>query len=83
MGFRNFIETLDKKGELTIITKPVSTEYEMAGIISALGEKPVYFEKVKESSYPVVAGLVSSKELIARVIRNKQRPAVAEVVCCY
>jgi UbiD family decarboxylase len=66
MGFRNFIETLDKKGELTKIAKPVSTEYEMAGIISALGEKPVYFEKVKESSYPVVAGIVSSKELIAQ-----------------
>jgi 2,5-furandicarboxylate decarboxylase 1 len=66
MGFRNFIETLDKNGELTKIAKPVSTEYEIAGIISALGEKPVYFEKVKESSYPVVAGLVSSKELIAQ-----------------
>jgi 2,5-furandicarboxylate decarboxylase 1 len=66
MGFRNFIKALDKNGELTKIAKPVSTEYEMAGIISALGEKPVYFEKVKESSYPVVAGLVSSKELIAQ-----------------
>jgi len=66
MRFRNFIETLDKNGELTKIAKPVSTEYEIAGIISALGEKPVYFEKVKESSYPVVAGLVSSKELIAQ-----------------
>ena len=66
MGFRNFIEGLDKSGELTRISKEVSTEYELAGIISALGEKPVYFEKVKESSYPVVAGLVSSKELIAR-----------------
>jgi UbiD family decarboxylase len=66
LGFRNFIEGLDKSGELTRISKEVSTEYELAGIISALGEKPVYFEKVKESSYPVVAGLVSSKELIAR-----------------
>ncbi|MCX6643682.1 MAG: UbiD family decarboxylase [Candidatus Bathyarchaeota archaeon] len=66
MGFRNFIKALDKKGELTKIAKSVSTEYEIAGIISALGEKPVYFEKVKESSYPVVAGLVSSKELIAQ-----------------
>ena len=66
MRFRNFIETLDKNGELTKIAKPVSTEYEMAGIISTLDEKPVYFEKVKESSYPVVAGLVSSKELIAQ-----------------
>jgi len=66
MGLRNFIEQLQKQGELTKITKPVSTEYEMAGIINALGEKPVYFEKVKESSYPAVAGLVSSKDLITR-----------------
>ncbi len=57
---------LDKKGELNRIRKEVSTEYELAGIIDALGEKPVYFEKVNESSYPVVAGLVSSKELIAQ-----------------
>ena len=63
MGLRDFIEELKKNGELTKITKPVSIEYEVAGIIAALGEKPVYFENVKESSYPVVAGLVSSKEL--------------------
>ncbi len=66
MGLRNFIEQLQKTNELTKITKPVSTEYEMAGIIAALGEKPVLFENVKESSIPVVAGLVSSKELICR-----------------
>jgi 2,5-furandicarboxylate decarboxylase 1 len=66
VGLRNFIEQLQKTNELTKITKPVSTEYEMAGIIAALGEKPVMFENVKESSIPVVAGLVSSKELICR-----------------
>ena len=68
LGLRSFIETLDKNGELTRIKKPVSTEYELAGIIDALGEKPVYFEKVAESAYPVVAGLISSKDLIARSI---------------
>lgn len=66
MGFRNFVEQLQKNGELTRIRKEVSTEYEMAGIIEALGEKPVFFEKVKESTIPVVAGLLSSKDLIAR-----------------
>lgn len=66
VGLRNFISELQKSGELTTITKPVSTEYEMAGIISALAEKPVYFENVKESKIPVVAGLVSSKERICR-----------------
>ena len=66
MGLRDFIEQLKKNCELTKITKPVSTEYEMAGIINALSEKPVYFDQVKESTYPVVAGLVSSKDLISR-----------------
>jgi UbiD family decarboxylase len=67
------LEQLDKNGELTRIKKEVSTKYEMAGIIDALGEKPVLFEKVKESSIPVVAGLVSSKELIARALGIKKQ----------
>jgi len=66
LTLRDFIEELQTKGELTKITKPVSVEYEMAGIIAANGEKPILFENVKESSIPVVAGLVSSKELICR-----------------
>ncbi len=68
MGFRSFLEQLSKSGELTRISEAVSTEYEMAGVIEALGEKPVFFEKVKESSISVVAGLVSSKEIIARAL---------------
>lgn len=62
------MEQLQKNGELTRIRKEVSTEYEMAGIIEALGEKPVFFEKIKESTIPVVAGFLSSKDLIARGI---------------
>jgi 2,5-furandicarboxylate decarboxylase 1 len=72
LGFRSFLEQLDKNGELIRIRKETSTEYEMAGIIDALCEKPVFFEKVKESSIPVVAGLVSSKELIAKALNIKK-----------
>jgi 2,5-furandicarboxylate decarboxylase 1 len=72
LGFRSFLEQLSKSGELTRIRKEVSTEHEMAGIIEALGEKPVFFEKVKESSIPVVAGLVSSKEMIARALNLRK-----------
>jgi UbiD family decarboxylase len=66
MNFRSFIEHLDRNGELTRIKKGVSTEYEIAGIISAMNERPVFFEKVKESDMPVVSGLVSSMDLIAK-----------------
>ncbi len=83
MGLRKFIEALDKKGELTRISKEVSTDYELAGIIDALGEKPVYFEKVKESGFPVVAGLVSSKELITRslgISKNQLLPKLSSAI---
>jgi len=66
--FRDFVEQLRRNGELTRIPREVSTEFEIAGIIEALGEKPVLFEKVTESNLPVVAGLLSSKDLIARGI---------------
>jgi 2,5-furandicarboxylate decarboxylase 1 len=72
LNFRSFLEQLGKSGELTRVSKAVSTEYEMAGIIEALGEKPVFFEKVKESAIPVVAGLLSSKELIASALGIKR-----------
>jgi len=70
--FRSFLEQLTKNGELTRIKKAVSTEYEMAGVIEALGEKPVFFEKPKESNIPVVAGFVSSKELISSALGIKK-----------
>jgi 2,5-furandicarboxylate decarboxylase 1 len=68
LGFRSFLAMLEKSGELTHISKAVSTEYEMAGVIEALREKPVLFENVKESNVPVVAGLLGSKEIIGRAL---------------
>jgi len=79
LGFRGFIEQLDKNGELTRIQSAVSTEYEMAGIIDALGEKPILFENVKESSIPVVAGLVSSKDLIAKALGIEKAQLLAKL----
>jgi len=72
LGFRSYLEQLGKSGELIRIKKEVSTEYEIASVIEALGEKPVFFEKVRESSIPVAAGLVSSKDLIAMSLGIKK-----------
>jgi UbiD family decarboxylase len=83
LGFRSFLEQLRKNGELTSISKPVSTEYEIASIIEALGEKPVFFESVKESSIPVAAGLLSSKDLIARSLginRSQLLPKLSRAI---
>jgi UbiD family decarboxylase len=66
LGFRSFLNQVESEGKVTRIEKQVSTDLELAGIIDALGEKPCYFENVKESTLPVVAGLVSSKELVSK-----------------
>ena len=44
MGFRSFIEQLEREGKLTRIHKQVSTDLELAGIIEALGEKGRWVE---------------------------------------
>ena len=72
MGLRNFIKQLDESKRLTRVAREISTEYEMAGVIEALGEKPVLFEKIKESNMQVVAGLVSSKDLIAESLNTEK-----------
>ena len=71
MGFRGILEQLEREGKLTRINEEVSTDLELAGIVEALDENPCFFEKVKESSIPVVAGLVSSKELVAKALNMK------------
>jgi len=72
LGLRNFIKQLDESKRLTRVAREISTEYEMAGVIEALGEKPVLFEKIKESNMQVVAGLVSSKDLIAESLNTEK-----------
>ncbi|MEJ2281048.1 MAG: UbiD family decarboxylase [Candidatus Bathyarchaeota archaeon] len=68
MGFRSFLEKLESEGQVTRIKKEVSTDLELAGIIDALHEKPCFFENIKESNIPVVAGLVSTKKLVAKAL---------------
>jgi len=92
MNFRNFLEKLEHEGKVIKIKKDVSTELELAGIVDALGEKPCFFENVKESRIPVVAGLVSSKELVAKALNTNmqkilpklssaiQNPEIPEIV---
>jgi 2,5-furandicarboxylate decarboxylase 1 len=72
MKLREFINYLDKNRKLTKIAREISVEYELAGIISTIQENPVLFENVKESEIQVVAGLVSSKELVAEALNMKR-----------
>jgi UbiD family decarboxylase len=61
------------------VRKETSIEYEMAGVIEALGERPTLFEKVRESSMQVVAGLVSSKNLIVEALGVEKSQLLARL----
>lgn len=65
MNMREFVDTLDKRGLLVRIKRPVDVKYEMATLMKMLDGKPVLFEQVKGSSMSVVANICSSRELIA------------------
>ncbi len=69
--FRDFLKTLESDGQLIKINKPVSTEYEIAGILKELDGKPVLFEKVKDHNLKVVGNIYSSRELIAKYIKTE------------
>ena len=79
MGFRGFLEQLEHEGKVTRISKKVSTDLELAGIVDALGEKPCFFENIKESNMPVVAGLVSSKELVSKSLNVSIRQILSKL----
>lgn len=83
MLIREFLEKLDKEGKLLRIKKEVSTEYEIASLMKKLDGKPLLFENVKGSDYPVAANICSTKELVGLGLGmpvEKLIPALAEAI---
>ena len=98
MVLRKFIEGLEAGNRLIRIKKEVSTEFEIANILAALDGKVVLFEKVRESRFPVVGNLISSRELVAaslgttrerlletlvHAVNNTKKPDVVEDGPCH
>jgi 2,5-furandicarboxylate decarboxylase 1 len=65
MTLRSYIQKLTNSGELLNIKSPVSKVYEAAGILKQLEPRPVLFEQVKESPFPVLGNLLCSKSAFA------------------
>ncbi len=61
MSLREYIQSLERDGALTVIREPVSKRYEIAGILKKLEPRPVLFERVKESPYRVIGNLFCGK----------------------
>jgi UbiD family decarboxylase len=68
----SFIREIDRKGKLARIKKPVSTYLEIAGIMKALGDRPVLFERVKGSRFRVAGNLFSTRKGVADSLGIKE-----------
>jgi UbiD family decarboxylase len=64
MNMREFVDSLDSRGLLTRVKRPVSTKYEISTIVKKLKGKPVLFENVKGFSMPVVSNVCSTRDLV-------------------
>lgn len=64
MNMREFVDSLDRKGLLVRVKKPVSTKYEISAIVKTLAGKPVLFENVKGHDMRVVSNVCSTRDLV-------------------
>jgi UbiD family decarboxylase len=76
MSFRSFINQLERDNILLKIKKEVSVDYEIANVLNSLDEKPVLFENVKGYNIPIIGGLVSTRELIAKALNVKREDII-------
>ena len=65
MGFREYLDNLEKEGKLVRVKEPVSKKLEASGIIKELDDKPVLFEKIKESEFRGAGNIFPTKDSIA------------------
>ncbi|MCK4726364.1 MAG: UbiD family decarboxylase [Anaerolineales bacterium] len=65
MSIRKYIEVLRDSGELTAIRAPISTQFEIAGVLNQMEPQPVLFEAVEESPFRVAGNLFCSKSAFA------------------
>ena len=65
MTFRAYLQQLIHSDKLLSLDTPVSTTYEMAGVLKAIEPQPVFFEKDKDRPFQVIGNLLCSKAAFA------------------
>ena len=65
MILENYIKSLQEQDKITTITREISKNLEIAGVLNTLEPRPVLFEKVKESEFRVAGNLFCNKRQVA------------------
>jgi len=79
MNFREFVKTLDDRGLLVRVKRPVDTKYEISTLMKLMNDKPILFEKVTGHSMSVVANVCSTRELVALGLGIKPNEIIAKL----
>ena len=65
MGFRDYIDQIDKKGILRKVDVEVSKRLEISGILKEIEPTQILFNNVKESEFRVAGNMFCTKKAIA------------------
>ena len=65
MGFREYIDKIDKEGILRKVDVEVSRTLEISGILKKVEPTPVIFNNVKESKFRVAGNVFCTKNVVA------------------
>src|SRR5688500_19533377 len=84
MDLREFLDSLEKEGELHTIAAQVDPKGELGGICKIFNERPnspaLLFENVKGSTIPVVGQLLASDRRVALALGLSQKNVFDETV---
>lgn len=79
MDLDRFVKTLDEKGLVVKISKPVETKYEISTLMKMLDGRVVLFDHVKGATMPVVANVCSTRDLVAAGLGIAREQLIARV----
>jgi len=79
---REYVDRLEKEGELARVRKEVDPKYEVGAICKTAhekGRKALFFERVRGSSMPVITELLSSFKRVAMALETGETDLFKEV----
>ena len=65
---REYIGQLEELGRLVVVTEPISSQYEIAGVLKRMEPTPVLFKNVRESDLTVIGNLLCEKYSFANYL---------------
>jgi UbiD family decarboxylase len=79
MSLREFVKSVDGRGELVRVEKAADPVYEASAVITALKGKTVLFERVKGHDMPVVSNVCSTRKLVATALGVEPHEVIGRI----